>query len=223
MIPIMNDEPKPNAEPKSTPPPNIRPPDLSKKEAAPESPLDKIKHVAPAPPPTAAGDPAVKVHVRSGGQSADEISSLDGIAPFNTRLIAVIIDIVLVWGVQLGLALILPGFASKLAWLVGLGYFVTRDSLPFLGGQSVGKKAMKIRAVTRDGKPLTGNWEPSLIRAGVLCIPFFFVLELYLLLTREGGPDRGQRLGDEWAKTKVILEPTPVAVEGEDDTDDQTN
>lgn len=214
----MNEDPEPNTEPKSTPTstPGIRPPDLSRKEAAPESPLDKIKHTASPPSSASDGGSAVKVQVHSGGSVADDTLSLDGIAPFNTRFIAVLIDIVLVGGIYLGLALILPGFAGKFAWLVGFAYFVTRDSLPFLGGQSVGKKAMKIRAVTGDGKPLTGNWEPSLIRSGVLCIPFFFLLELYLLLTREGGSDCGQRLGDEWAKTKVIVETAPEAVAGED-------
>jgi uncharacterized RDD family membrane protein YckC len=217
MVLTMNDAPEPNEDRKTTPPPTIRPPDLSRKDAAPESPLDKIKHSSP-PAAATGAEPAVKVHVRS-GENAGDAAVVEGIAPFNTRLIAVIIDIVLVWGIQLGLVLILPGFAMKLAWLLGLAYFVTRDSLPFLGGQSVGKKAMKIRAVTLDGKPLTGNWEPSLIRAGVLCIPFFFLLELYLLLTRESGPDHGRRLGDEWAKTKVIVETRPEATDGNEESD----
>jgi hypothetical protein len=45
-----------------------------------------------------------------------------------------------------------------------MAYFVTRDSLPFLGGQSVGKKAMKLTVVTLDDKSLSGNWEPAVIR-----------------------------------------------------------
>lgn len=203
----MNDEPENTVENTSTPSPGIRPPDLGKREAAPLSPLDKTMRDAPAPPPASSGEPAVKVQIRSGDASADDAPPTGGLVPFNTRVIAVIIDSALVWGIGLGLAFILPNFAHKLAWIAGMAYFVTRDSLPFLGGQSVGKKVMKIRAVSLDGKPLTGNWEASLIRSGVLCIPFFFLLELYLLLTRESGPDRGRRLGDEWAKTKVIVEP----------------
>ena len=73
---------------------------------------------------------------------------------------------------------ILPGFAAPVAWLLGIGYFVSRDSLPFLGGQSVGKKAMKLKAVTMEGKSLVGNWEAALIRNGVLVIPFFVLVEL---------------------------------------------
>ena len=99
----------------------------------------------------------------------------------------------------------LPGFAERIAWLVGIAYLVTRDSLPFLGGQSVGKKAMKLKVVTLEGKPITGNWEAALIRNGVLLIPFFGLIELFVLLTREDKPEHGRRLGDEWAKTKVIM------------------
>ncbi len=213
----MNEESEPNTKPASSSPSNIPPPNLSRKDAVPESPLDKIKQAAPATSPASVGDSAVKVHVRTGDHAEDDEASADGIAPFNTRVIAVLIDSGVAIGIQLGLAFILPGFASKLAVLVGIAYFVTRDALPFLGGQSVGKKAMKIRAVTLDGKPLTGNWEASLIRSGVLCIPFFFIVELYLLLTREGGPDRGQRLGDEWAKTKVTLETAATVAAGDDE------
>ena len=84
---------------------------------------------------------------------------------------------------------------------------MTRDSLPFLGGQSVGKKAMKLRVVTQQGASLVNNWEAALIRNAVLAIPLFGFVELIILLTREDKPERGLRLGDEWAKTKVIIAP----------------
>jgi uncharacterized RDD family membrane protein YckC len=90
---------------------------------------------------------------------------------------------------------------------------ITRDSLPFLGGQSVGKKAMTIKVVTMDGQSLSGNWEKAAIRNAVLIIPFFPLVELLILLTREGKPDRGRRLGDEWAQTQVILAPDLPAEE----------
>jgi uncharacterized RDD family membrane protein YckC len=112
------------------------------------------------------------------------------------------------------LAFISPGFADRLAWLAGIAYLVTRDSLPFLGGQSVGKKAMKLRTVTRGGDSLVGNWQAALIRNGVLAIPLFAFVELFILLSREDKPERGLRLGDEWAKTKVIIEETRPNAEG---------
>ncbi len=208
----MDEQPEEKIEPVTTGAsrPNIPPPDLGRKEAAPGSPLDKIRESVR--PPVPGPDAAVKVKVRTGDGTGGEESPASGLVPFNTRIIAMIIDWVVMMGLVLGLHFLLPGFAERLAWIVGCAYIVTRDSLPFLGGQSVGKKAMGIRAVTLDGRPLTGIWEPSLIRGGVLLIPFFPVLELFILLTREDKPERGRRLGDEWAKTKVIVEKAPVEV-----------
>ena len=102
--------------------------------------------------------------------------------------------------------MILPDFADKLGWLLGFAYMVAKDSLPFLDGRSVGKKAMKLRAVTKAGEPLTHNWTAACIRNGVLLVPLFALIEIYILLTRDGKPERGLRLGDEWAKTKVVTD-----------------
>jgi uncharacterized RDD family membrane protein YckC len=160
---------------------------------------------AAAPPLPPASEPPVRIAIKEG---RDEVESASELAPFNTRVIAAVIDILISIGVQVALTMVLPGFMDRIIWVVGLAYLLTRDSLPFLGGQSVGKKAMHLKVVTLDGKPLTGNWEPGLIRNAVLCIPFVGVLlELFILLTREGKPDQGRRLGDEWGKTKVIVVP----------------
>jgi uncharacterized RDD family membrane protein YckC len=188
---------------------NIRPPDLPPPKVALEPSVASIPKTSTAPIPEA----AVKVRIRTGDESGDEGSPTSGLAPFNTRAAAMAIDGVVAIGVVIGLNLLLPEFAHKLSWLIGAAYVVTRDSLPFLGGQSVGKKAMNLRTVTLEGKPLTGNWEPSLIRGGVLIIPFFQLLELWILLTREETAARGRRLGDEWAKTKVIIEEIPLAAD----------
>ncbi len=190
----------------------VRPPDLPQPKVAPEPSLERPPSASPPP----LKDGAVKVKIRTGDEADDDAPSIGGHAPFNTRAVAMIVDLVVAVGVIIGLNFILPEFAHKLAWLVGFAYIVTRDSLPFLGGQSVGKKAMNLRAVTLDGKPLTGNWEASLIRGGVLIIPFFQLLELWILLTREETPARGRRLGDEWAKTKVIVVEKPLAPDEEE-------
>ncbi len=107
------------------------------------------------------------------------------------RILAYLIDAIL------GAAL---SFIPYVGWLLTVIYFLTRDALPFLDGQSVGKKAMNIRAVTEDGAPLTNNWSPALIRNVVLLIPLFPLIELIVLLTN----DKKQRLGDQWAKTRVV-------------------
>lgn len=182
--------------------PSVPPPDLPK----PSIPPPDLKGPEPAPPP-----PIVNVRIRESGAAEDEDPKVGQIVPFNTRVIAAMIDIVVSIGLQIAAVWILPGFASRVAYLVGIGYLIARDSLPFLGGQSVGKKAMKLRAVTLDDKPLTGNWESALIRNGVLMIPFFALIELFVLLTREDKPERGRRLGDEWAKTKVVIAEDPPA------------
>ena len=107
------------------------------------------------------------------------------------RIVAYLIDALIT-----GVFCIIP----FVGWIVGFAYFLTRDGLPFLDGQSVGKKAMNIRAVTEDGLPLTNNWGPELIRNVVLLIPLFPLIELIVLLTN----DKKQRLGDQWAKTRVV-------------------
>lgn len=145
---------------------------------------------------------------------ADALDSQAGsLAPFNTRIIAALIDMLVASGLYIAVAWFLPGFAARLAWLVMLGYLVARDSLPFMGGQSVGKKAMKLRTVTLNGKSLVNNWEPAIIRNAVLAIPLFGFVEFVILLTREGKPEHGRRLGDEWAKTQVIIDAGPPAAE----------
>ncbi|MBX3743049.1 MAG: RDD family protein [Akkermansiaceae bacterium] len=139
----------------------------------------------------------------------DEVKAGD-IAPFNTRIIAALIDYGAIIIASLVLMKILPGFLSSVVSLASLGYILTKDSLPFLGGQSIGKKVMKLRAVTADGAPLTGNWEKGILRNAFLIIA---PVELVVLLLREEKPEKGRRLGDDFAKTKVIVEAEPVVPE----------
>lgn len=206
----MDEEPDPPVK-DVIPLPDLPPPEIQQRPPPPS--LAGSPDGASAPPhemPAAAG---VKVRIREGESYAESVPEAGSIARFNTRIIAALIDMVVAAGLQISALWILPGFADRIGWIVGMAYFVTRDSLPFLGGQSVGKKAMKLRVVTIDEKSLSGNWEPALIRNGVLIIPFFALIELYILLTREDKPERGRRLGDEWAKTKVIVAEDPPAAE----------
>jgi uncharacterized RDD family membrane protein YckC len=113
------------------------------------------------------------------------------VASDGNRIIAYLID---------AFILVPLWFIPFVGMVAGIAYFLTRDSLPFLDGQSIGKKAMKLRAVTEDGEPLTNNYGPCIVRNIVLLIPFFPLIELIVLLTN----DKKQRLGDQWAKTKVI-------------------
>ncbi|WP_250630931.1 RDD family protein [Rhodoflexus caldus] len=86
--------------------------------------------------------------------------------------------------------------------LLGLGYQLTKDAIPQLGGQSIGKKAMKIKVVKEDtGEMITGDWGTSIIRYVSLLIPFFNIIDALMVFSG----DR-RRFGDKWAKTVVVQE-----------------
>lgn len=156
----------------------------------------------PPPPPSpleSQAAPVVKVKIRGG-----DVGLPPAMVTTNTRIIAALIDMLVAAGITILGLLVLPDFLSKIVWLAGMAYMITRDSLSFLGGQSVGKKVMNIRVVTQDGQPLTGNWEKAAIRNAILVIPFLNLVELAVLLMRDNQSERGRRLGDDWAKTKVI-------------------
>lgn len=122
-------------------------------------------------------------------------------ASFGQRVNATLIDI------AVGMAL---SFVPLIGPLIALAYVALRDSLPFLEGQSIGKKVINLRAVTESGKPLTGNYNEGVIRNIVLIIPFFPLVELFILWTKNGKSEPLLRLGDEWAKTRVITtQPNP--------------
>ena len=181
-----------------TPPP----PDLPR--YTPPVPTFATPTDGPPPPPTPV-EQAAKIKLRLAPEPDIPHSPHGELAPFNTRVIAGIIDGVLACGLAIATWMCLPGFfGTSLPLLVGGAYLVSRDCLPILGGQSVGKRAMHLRAVTLGGESLAGNWQPGLLRNAVLAIPLFAFVELFILLTREDKPEHGRRLGDELAGTKVI-------------------
>jgi uncharacterized RDD family membrane protein YckC len=86
--------------------------------------------------------------------------------------------------------------------LLGLGYQLTKDAIPQLGGQSIGKKAMKIKVVKEDtGEMITGDWGTSIIRYVSLLIPFFNIVDALMVFSGDH-----RRFGDKWAKTVVVQE-----------------
>ncbi len=112
-------------------------------------------------------------------------------ADTGSRVVAYLIDGILIGAMS---------FVPIAGWIAAIVYGLTRDSLPFLDGQSVGKKAMNLRAVTSDDQPLTNNWGPGIIRNIVLWIPLFPLVELIVMSSNADG----LRLGDQWAKTRVV-------------------
>lgn len=130
-------------------------------------------------------------------------------AAFDARMIAGIIDVFVYAGIIIIVDIIFPW---QLAYLVGIAYFLAKDALPFLDGQSVGKKLIKIRAVDQQGKKLTGDWKSSALRNIALVIPFFGLVEAYILYQKKEKGEPLLRLGDEWGKTKVIAVPGPTGI-----------
>jgi uncharacterized RDD family membrane protein YckC len=99
------------------------------------------------------------------------------------------------------IAYIIDGVISCIPF-VGWIYIFTKDALPFLKGQSIGRKVMKLKCVMEDGSSMEGQWGPCIIRQIVFCIPFFGLVELYMVLVKN--KETGIRFGDQWAKTKVV-------------------
>ena len=66
--------------------------------------------------------------------------------------------------------------ATVVGSIVGIAYHLTKDALPFLDGQSLGKKLIKIRVISSDtNQPITNMYGESLIRSVTLLIPIFNV------------------------------------------------
>ena len=213
----------------------VPPPSLRKGPAEPPPPsviTGSAGSPPPPPSPSASSPPSaaasaaspIKVRVKPDreGEGDEGSSEEKPLVSLGTRVGAVLIDYAVALGLYLAALFVLPEFLDSAASLLAAAYIVLRDGLPFLNGQSVGKTAMKIRAVTRDGESLAGNWQPAVVRnVALLLFPVFPLIELIVLLTREDKPDQGVRLGDEWAKTMVV--PVTPAGGGEDDDQEDGN
>jgi len=205
-------------EEKNDPPP----PSLSKPDSGPPPPSLSKPEAAPAMPPAGgnAGPPVVQqapATIDSQEEEGDELTH--GVtAPLNPRLIAAVIDGLVAMGLYLIAWKLLPGFLDKVAWLLQFAYWVTRDSLPFLKGQSIGKTAMKLKVQKKDGTSMINDWQTAIVRNIPMLIPIFGPLvEAIVLFSRDSKPERGLRLGDEWAKTKVVVwRPEEEAEDGEE-------
>lgn len=122
----------------------------------------------------------------------DETISSFPFATKQQRFAALLID-----GLLTSLLIAIP---LRIGWLLYVAYMLTRDALPFLEGQSIGKKIMKIRAVKgAESAPLTNDWATSILRNISLVIPFVGLFEAILYLVG----NKPTRLSDELLKTDV--------------------
>lgn len=176
------------------------------------TPPPTIKPSNPAPPPSAAFEtadpdppkPETPVAAEEPEEEEEPVAtSAEGVeVDLMKRFLGAFID-GLVAGV-IGYIGILTTGSAIVQWVIIAIIMLTRDSLPFLDGQSVGKKIMKTKAVKADGSSLSGDWVTGATRNALFAIPFVGLIECFIILSRSGNPGAGMRLGDDWANTKVI-------------------
>ncbi|MEK7949474.1 RDD family protein [Luteolibacter soli] len=201
-------ENEPDKSPSSgPPPPDIPPPPPSMPPPPDIPPPSSIPTTSemPPPPPVDPYTPPAKP-VMDGDDGEDEVPGSD--APFEKRALAGVIDCF----VSGGLSWIVASLIPKLGPIVGIAYMLTRDALPFMEGHSLGKRILKIKAVTLNGKSLSGDWATSILRNLLFAIPFVGLIEVVVLFVRKDKAPPLRRLGDEWAKTKVVFAKEPSAI-----------
>ncbi len=121
-----------------------------------------------------------------------ERSQTDRLPPLQKRLFAFLVDAVIV-------AVLV--FIPKVGWIFGLIYFLGKDAMPSLKGQSVGKKLFNIRILTTGtNEPLYLHPEKSVTRGLILLIPVVNVIDILRLMVK------GERLADKWTETHVVEE-----------------
>ena len=133
-------------------------------------------------------------------------ATVDGeLAPLGPRIGAYLIDVAVMFGITIVgmIAAQIVSILGLLFFLVQIAYLLLRDSLPFLDGKSIGKKVLGLRAVTADGKSLSGDFKTSALRNVPMLIA---IVELVILIIKKDTPEAGLRLGDQLANTKVITD-----------------
>ncbi len=115
------------------------------------------------------------------------------------RFVALFIDSIVAYVPMMILGMVSSNLVT-LGYLIAFGYYLTRDSLPFLNGQSVGKKLMGIKVIKEDtGAGIMGDYGTGVVRAIPQIIPILNLVDALVIFR-----DSTKRFGDEWAKTIVV-------------------
>ena len=115
------------------------------------------------------------------------------------RFVAAFID-GLVGNVPVWLLAFVSYSLGMVGYAIAIAYLLTKDALPFLEGQSIGKKLMGIKVIKEDtGQLLTNDYGTAITRQVSLLIPFFNIVDALMVFSE----DR-KRFGDKWAKTIVV-------------------
>ncbi len=91
------------------------------------------------------------------------------------RLIAAVIDLIIA-------GLLSAVLFHPIAWAVSTGYILTRDALPFLNGQSIGKRVYNLRVIKEGAGPITDDYGSSVIRNLTLVLPLVPLLNCWFCL-----------------------------------------
>lgn len=84
--------------------------------------------------------------------------------------------------------------------LLGIFYYLFRDAVPFLNGQSWGKQLLGIQAVKQETfESLKGRYGDACLRSIPRCVPLLNLLDAIYVFG-----EKKHRLGDRWAQTCVI-------------------
>lgn len=120
-------------------------------------------------------------------------------ASIGDRFLGGLID----WIVVLAIYYVLRGMVGwSFSYLIAAAYLLVRDALPFMDGQSIGKKVMKTRSVNEDTvAPTTNDYRTSFLRNILLFLPIVSIIDALFIFGNER-----KRLGDKIAKTIVVYD-----------------
>jgi uncharacterized RDD family membrane protein YckC len=108
------------------------------------------------------------------------------------RLVAFLLDMLIA---------IIVGLIPVIGNILGVAYILLRDSIPFLDGQSIGKKVLKLQVIDLETHTTINNrYDKSVIRNVSLFLPIFNIVDAAWLLFS----DEKNRFGDKWAHTTVV-------------------
>ena len=106
------------------------------------------------------------------------------------RFIAALIDGLIITMVSL----------TGIGAIIGILYFLLKDSLPIFNGQGFGKRIMKIKVLDDEtNQPLKNNYVKGIIRNISLLVPILQFIDAFMVFSTNG-----KRFGDQWAKTIVV-------------------
>ena len=137
-------------------------------------------------------------NVAEGGYAAASMGGTSDRASFGIRLVAMLIDSILVGVVSSIIGELLDVVGSLIAFAAGIGYYIYFEGSP--SGQTVGKRALNIRVVTEEGGPLghglaTGRYFARIL-SGIPCgLGYFWML----------WDDQKQCWHDKLVHTNVVL------------------